>query len=62
VPVKILRVDVETGKQTLWNEWAPAYRTGLGEISFVRVGADCRTSAYSAFHQPSGLWIVDGLR
>ena len=62
VPVKILRVDVETGEQTLWKEWAPANRTGLAYINAVRVGADCQSSAYSAFYVPSELWIVDGLR
>jgi Tol biopolymer transport system component len=62
VPVKILRVDIETGEQTLWKELAPAYRTGLNSIQNVRVGADCQSSAYSAVYQPSELWIADGLR
>ena len=29
LPVKILRVEVETGEQTFWKELAPANRTGL---------------------------------
>jgi dipeptidyl aminopeptidase/acylaminoacyl peptidase len=62
VPVKILRVDVETGEQTLWKEWALANRTALTGISSIRVRADCQSSAYSAGYQPSELWIVDGLR
>ena len=62
LPVKILRVDVETGKQHLWRELAPANRTGITNIGSVRVGADCQTSAYTAFYQPSELWIADGLR
>jgi hypothetical protein len=62
VPVKILRVDVETGEQTLWKELAPANRTGLAGIDVLRVGADCQSSAYSALYLPSELWIVDGLR
>jgi Tol biopolymer transport system component len=62
VPAKILRVDVETGEQTLWKELAPANRTGLNNLQNVRVGADCQSSAYSAVYQPSELWIVDGLR
>jgi hypothetical protein len=60
--VKILRVEVETGEQTLWKELAPANRTGLGAVQGVRVGADCQSSAYSAQYAPSELWIVDGLR
>ena len=62
VPVKIFRVDVETGEQALWNEWAPGNRTGLNSISPIRVDADCHSSAYSAFYTPSELWIADGLR
>jgi dipeptidyl aminopeptidase/acylaminoacyl peptidase len=62
VSVKILRVDAETGKQTLWKELTPANRTGLIGIEAVRVGADCQSSAYSVGYAPSELWIADGLR
>ena len=62
VPVKIARVDVETGKQTLWKELAPPNRTGLNSIQNVRVGADCQSSAYSAVYQPTELWIAGGVR
>jgi dipeptidyl aminopeptidase/acylaminoacyl peptidase len=61
-PVKVLRVDIETGEQTLWKELAPAYRTGLIDIPNIRIGADCQNSAYTASYEPSELWIVDGLR
>jgi eukaryotic-like serine/threonine-protein kinase len=62
VPVKILRVDVETGDRALWKEWAPSDRTALSSIQDVRVGPDCQSSAYSVNYNPAGLWIVDGLR
>jgi Tol biopolymer transport system component len=63
LPAKILRVDIETGEQTLWRELAPSNRTGLINIlSGISVGADCRSSAYSVFYGPSDLWIADGLR
>ena len=61
-PIKILRVDVETGEQATWRELAPAYRTGLTVIGNIRVGADCKSSAYSAQYFPSELWLADGLR
>jgi WD40 repeat protein len=61
VPVKILRVDVAKGEQTLWKELAPTNRTGLTGITNIRVSADCQSSAYSASYYPSELWIVDGL-
>jgi Tol biopolymer transport system component len=62
VPVKILRVDVETGDQTPWKELEPAYRTGFTGLSEVRVGADCQSLGYSSLYFTSELWIVDGLR
>ena len=62
VPVKILRVDVATGKQALWKELSPPTRTGLLNIGYIRVGADCKNLAYSAIYSPSELWIVSGLR
>jgi Tol biopolymer transport system component len=62
LPVKIHRVDLETGEQSLWRELAPASRTALIGIPSTRVGADCRSSAYSAQYFPSELWLVDGLR
>jgi hypothetical protein len=62
LPVKILRVDVETGERNLWKEWAPANRTGLAYIPDIRVSADCRSSAFSASYNPSELWIADDVR
>jgi eukaryotic-like serine/threonine-protein kinase len=62
MPVKILRLDVATGAKALWRELAPNYKTGLVGITMARVGADCQSSAYTAWYQPSELWIADGLR
>jgi len=61
-PVKILRVNVETGAQTLWRELAPADRTEVNPGFVIRVGADCKSSAYSAGYSLSELWLADGLR
>ena len=62
LPTKVLRMELATGKQAVWKEYSPAYRTGLGGIQSIRVGADCRSSAYSPSYAPSELWIADGLR
>jgi dipeptidyl aminopeptidase/acylaminoacyl peptidase len=62
VPVKILRVDIETGDHTPWKELAPAYRTGFTGNSEVRVSANCQSLGYSSLYLTSDLWIVDGLR
>jgi Tol biopolymer transport system component len=57
VPVKILRVDIGTGVQSLWKQLAP-----VGGASNIRVSADCRSSGYTVPNISSELWIVDGLR
>jgi len=62
LPVKIFRVDLQTGDQVLWKEWAPAYRTGIARVIAARVGADCQGSAYSVVYAPSELWVASGLR
>jgi WD40 repeat protein len=62
LPMKILRVNVETGEQTVWRELAPADRTELNGSLSIRVGADCKSSAYSVQYGLSELWFVDGLR
>jgi eukaryotic-like serine/threonine-protein kinase len=62
LPARIFRVDLETGRQTLWKELMPSYRTGLGGISAVRVGADCQSFGYSAWYSPAELWVAEGLR
>jgi hypothetical protein len=62
VPAKILRLELAIGAKATWRELAPNYKAGLIGIAFVRVGADCQSSAYSTFYQPSDLWIADGLR
>jgi eukaryotic-like serine/threonine-protein kinase len=62
IPLKITRVDAETGTQTVLKELEPSYRTGLGNITTARVGADCKSLAYSAQYGLSELWVADGLR
>jgi hypothetical protein len=62
VPLKIVRTDIETGKQTVWKELEPSYRTGLTSISNTRVRADCKSLAYTAQYALTELWIVAGLR
>jgi hypothetical protein len=62
VPAKILRVNVSTGEQTLWKEWAPSNRTGLQGFFSIRVSADCQRSGFTAPYALTDLWIANGLR
>ena len=62
LPVRIDRVDVATGKSTLWREIAPADRTGMTEVPSVRVSADESTFTYTVHRLLSELYVADGLR
>jgi eukaryotic-like serine/threonine-protein kinase len=62
LPVRIDRVDVATGKVTLWREIAPVDRTGMTEVPSVRVSADESTFTYTVHRLLSELYVADGLR
>ena len=62
LPVRIERVDVATGKVTLWREIAPADRTGMTAVPSVRVSADESTLTYTVHRLLSELYVADGLR
>jgi Tol biopolymer transport system component len=48
VPVRIMRLNLQTGQQSLWKELAPALRDALFAIQPIRVAPDCESYAYSA--------------
>ena len=62
LPVRIDRVDVATGSAELWREIAPTDRTGMTEVSSVRISADESTLAYTVQRLFSELYLADGLR
>ena len=62
LPVRVDRVDVATGKAALWREIAPADRTGMTEVSSVRISRDGGTYAYTVQRLLSELYLAEGLR
>ena len=62
LPVRIDRVEVVTGKVALWREIAPADRTGMTEVSSVRISMDGSTFTYTVQRLLSELYLAEGLR
>lgn len=58
IPAHVIRIDLQSGKQTLWKDLVPADRTALSMVAPIRVAADCETYAYSAQYDPSVLWVL----
>jgi len=61
-PVRLLRLDITTGKKELWKELMPADRAGVSHVWKVVVTPDASAYAYSYRRDLSELYLVDGLR
>ena len=60
IPYRLERVDLVTGRRTLFKEFAPADRTGLLSLREIFVTDDLRSYAYTAYYQVSSLFVSDG--
>jgi hypothetical protein len=60
IPCRLERVDLATGRRTLFKEFGPADRTGLLSIREVFVTDDLRSSAYTAYYQVASLFVSEG--
>jgi hypothetical protein len=60
LPCRLERVDVVTGRRTLFKEFAPADRAGLLSLREIFVTDDLRSYAYTAYYQGSSLFVSDG--
>lgn len=59
IPYHIERVDLATGKRTLFKELAPPDRTGLLSMREIVVTDDLRSYAYTAYYQVSSLFVSE---
>ncbi|MFL6195255.1 MAG: protein kinase domain-containing protein, partial [Thermoanaerobaculia bacterium] len=62
LPLKIFRIDLETGKRELWKEISPADPAGLIPKITIHLTPDGRSYVYNSQRILSSLYIVDGLR
>ncbi len=58
-PLGAGRVDLATGRRTLFKEFAPADRTGLLSMREIFVTDDLRSYAYTAYYQVSSLFVSE---
>ena len=58
IPIQVVKVDVQSGKQQVWKELVPRERTALSMIQAVRFASDCETYGYTAQYDPSTLSVL----
>ena len=62
VPQSVYRVDLVTGKRSLWKTLAPADLVGVFEIWSTQISADEQSYCYTYGPNISDLYLVEGLR
>jgi hypothetical protein len=61
LPVKIWRIDLETGERKLFRELSPPDTTGVEGIANARMTPDGKALAYSYYQRLSRMYTVEGL-
>jgi hypothetical protein len=62
VPAKVYRVELATGKRSVWKQIAPLDPTGVSTIGPIVMTPDGKTYVYG-FHRTLGdLYLVEGLK
>jgi hypothetical protein len=62
IPTRVLRIDLQSGRQRPWKDIVPQDRTALTLLAPIRFTSDCETYAYSLQYDPSTLFVMAGLR
>jgi hypothetical protein len=62
VPARVYRIELATGRRTLWKELSPADPVGVTKIDDLQIAQDAKAYAYSYIRTLSDLYLVDGLR
>ena len=62
IPLRVGRVDLETGRREPWKVIAPADSAGVRGIDMFVASADGRSYAYSFSRAASTLYVVEGAR
>jgi serine/threonine protein kinase/dipeptidyl aminopeptidase/acylaminoacyl peptidase len=62
LPGVISRVDLATGKRTIWKEIVPADSAGVDSISGVEITPDAKSYVYSYVRTLSDLYMVEGVK
>ena len=60
--VQVFRVEVESGRRTLWKEISPSDPAGASVNAIVHITPDGKSYAYGVSRQLSQLYLVEGLK
>ena len=61
IPAKVYKVDLPSGKKSVWKEIAPLDPTGISTIAPVLMTPDGKSYVYG-FHRTVGVYLVEGLK
>jgi serine/threonine protein kinase len=61
LPVRVFRVDLETGERRLWRELMPPDPAGVDGVAYVKMTPDGTASAYSYIRVIDDLYLAEGL-
>jgi len=61
IPAPVTRIDIATGKRTLWKNLEPADSAGIDTIGRVLLSRDTKSYVYSYVRTLSDLYMVEGL-
>ena len=59
IPSRVERVDLETGRRTLFKEIAPPDRVGLMSVGLSFITQDERSYAYGFYRRVSTLFVAE---
>ena len=62
LPCTVTRIDLATGKRTVWKQIVPADPAGVDAIGGVRITPDTKSYVYSYTRVLSDLYVVEGLK
>ena len=62
LPARIERVDIATGKRTLWKSVSPSDPAGVHGITEIRMTPDGRVCLYSYLRTFSDLFVAKGIQ
>jgi Tol biopolymer transport system component/predicted Ser/Thr protein kinase len=62
IPAQVFRVDIATGKRTLWKSLEPADSAGIDTLGRILLSTDNKSYVYSYVRTLSDLYLVDGLK
>jgi serine/threonine protein kinase/Tol biopolymer transport system component len=62
VPARVFRLDVNTGKRTLWRQLMPSDPAGVETIGPILLSPDAKTCVYGYHRTLSDLYLVEGFK